>query len=601
MPGGFFVKENIGRLPRTTHQTLKCIYTNLDGLANKTAELQILLSVENPDIIFLTETKCNGEVLDSTLFDTNQYSVIRKDRVVQHAPGGGVAILVKKHLLIDVSSVCSLVEHEAQESVWCVLKNKEGRNLLLGTIYRSPSSAVENNDLICDLIRLSESYSTNSQILVCGDFNYGNINWEENRVMEGTQGAGQAANFLEAVNDNFWTQNVEEWTHLRDTDHPSRLDLVFTKTASEIDDVIYLAPLGLSKHAVLCFSLTVESKPEVQEDSSWKLNFHKADNAKMRDLFRRIDWTEEMRDKTASQKWDSFRNHYDRIVEICVPPQRKRQQTTRPKWMNATLDRIIKRKRETWNRYRAHKTPGNRDEYKRARNTANLATKTAKYEYERKVARDASNNTKHFWAYVRSKTAVKETITKLKTPDGIDIEGDRNVAQEMNSAFNAVFVREETSQGIPTPSQLFQGTKLHNITITREEVKRHLSDLNGNKAPGPDGISPHVLKQCADILCTPLKDIFATSLRTGDVPQDWRRANISPIYKKGSKTNPLNYRPVSLTSIASKVVEKMVTASLVQHLTDNGLITQTQHGFCNKGSCPTNMQCHSKSCPAPHR
>lgn len=55
--------------------------------------------------------------------------------------------------------------------------------------------------------------------------------------MEGIQDAGQARNFLEAVNDNFWAQNVGEWTHLRETDHPSRLDLVFTKTPTEIEDI----------------------------------------------------------------------------------------------------------------------------------------------------------------------------------------------------------------------------------------------------------------------------------------------------------------------------------------------------------------------------
>ena len=85
-------------------------------------------------------------------------------------------------------------------------------------MYRSPASTAENSDLICDLIRLSEGYSGNSQFLLCGDLNYANINWEDNRVMECTQSVAQATNFLEAVNDNFSIQNVEEWTHLRDTD-----------------------------------------------------------------------------------------------------------------------------------------------------------------------------------------------------------------------------------------------------------------------------------------------------------------------------------------------------------------------------------------------
>ncbi len=100
----------------------------------------------------------------------------------------------------------------------------------------------------------------------------------------------QAANFLETINNNFWTQNVEDWTHLRDTDHPSRLDLVFTKTADKVDDIKYLPPLGLSRHAVLGFTITVTVNTRVQEDHSWKLNYFKADKEKMRRLFYETDW-----------------------------------------------------------------------------------------------------------------------------------------------------------------------------------------------------------------------------------------------------------------------------------------------------------------------
>lgn len=155
-----------------------------------------------------------------------------------------------------------------------------------------------------------------------------------------------------------------------------------------------------------------------------------------------------------------------------------------------------------------------------------------------------------------------------------------------------MFVREDTSQEIPAPSQIHQGVKLEDMNITEEKVKKKLSELDESKAPGPDGISPYVLKHCADIICSPLTDIFTTSLRTGDVPSDWRNANLTPIYKKGPTSNPLNYRPVSLTSIASKVMERIVREEIVQHLTDNALFTDAQHGFRRNRSCLTNLLCY---------
>lgn len=114
---------------------------------------------------------------------------------------------------------------------------------------------------------------------------------------------------------------------------------------------------------------------------------------------------------------------------------------------------------------------------------------------------------------------------------------------------------------------MFQGIQLHNITITENEAEKKLAELNESKAPGHDGISAHVFRQCADILCVPLQTIFSISKSSGDVPLDWRMANISPTHKKGSKSDPLNYRPISLTSTVSKVLEKTVRESIVQHLT----------------------------------
>ena len=143
-----------------------CLYTNLDGLNSKTAELDVILDKEDLNLAFLTETKCNPEMLNTNLFNMTFYTVVRMDRNSQIASGGGVAILIKKHFVVDELSVSNLVDHEAQECVWCGVRNGWGKDLVLGIIYRTPSSAEENNDLICDLLRLSEN-STRGQTVTC--------------------------------------------------------------------------------------------------------------------------------------------------------------------------------------------------------------------------------------------------------------------------------------------------------------------------------------------------------------------------------------------------------------------------------------------------
>ena len=85
-----------------------------------------------------------------------------------------------------------------------------------------------------------------------------------------------------------------------------------------------------------------------------------------------------------------------------------------------------------------------------------------------------------------------------------------------------------------------------------------IGKLKTNSSPGPDGISPGFLKDYASVLPYPLSIIYNKSMYSGSVPSDWKDANVTPIYKKGSKSNPENYRPVSLTSVPCKLMESLI-------------------------------------------
>ena len=97
------------------------------------------------------------------------------------------------------------------------------------------------------------------------------------------------------------------------------------------------------------------------------------------------------------------------------------------------------------------------------------------------------------------------------------------------------------------------------------------------------------MKECANEIAPALKLIFEKSLSSGIVPTDWRRANVSPLFKKGSKFKPENYRPVSLTSVPCKIMERIIKDEIIGHLEKNELIRNTQHGFIASKSCVTNL------------
>ena len=97
------------------------------------------------------------------------------------------------------------------------------------------------------------------------------------------------------------------------------------------------------------------------------------------------------------------------------------------------------------------------------------------------------------------------------------------------------------------------------------------------------------MKDCADNLAKPFFIIFTESLSSGVIPLDWKLANISPIYKKGSRSMAGKHRPVSLTCVASKLMESFVKDAMLKHLLENNLNTPDQHGFTKGHSCLTHL------------
>ena len=123
------------------------------------------------------------------------------------------------------------------------------------------------------------------------------------------------------------------------------------------------------------------------------------------------------------------------------------------------------------------------------------------------------------------------------------------------------------------------------LTLSTNGILKLLKDRN----PHNTIIKPLVLKELRDVLAPVIHDFFQTFIDTGRVPSDWKNANVCPIFKKGDKCEPSNYRPISLTCVLCKLLEHIVASNLIGHLDNNGILYDLQHGFRSKRSCETQL------------
>ena len=164
------------------------------------------------------------------------------------------------------------------------------------------------------------------------------------------------------------------------------------------------------------------------------------------------------------------------------------------------------------------------------------------------------------------------------------------MAEELNKYFSSVFTKEDM-QHIPDLANSIMNltSNLSDIVIDEELVRKKLQKLRSDKATGTNDISSKLLVEIKDEVCTPLTVIFQNLLATGQVPSDWKQADVTPIHKKRSRSEPSNYRPISLTNQICKLFETIVRDAIVEHLERNELINDTHHGFRRGRSCLTNL------------
>ncbi|CAM4571676.1 unnamed protein product [Caretta caretta] len=228
-----------------------------------------------------------------------------------------------------------------------------------------------------------------------------------------------------------------------------------------------------------------------------------------------------------------------------------------------------------------------RDEYKNIAQACRSEIRKGKSHLELQLARDIKSNKKGFFRYVGNKKKVKESVGPLLNEGGNIVTEDVEKANVLNAFFASVFTNKVSSQSTALSSTAWGGGD--QPSVEKEVVRDYLEKLDMHKSMGLDALHLRVLKELADVIAEPLSIIFENSWQSGEVLDNWKKANVVPIFKKGKNEDPGNYRPVSLTSVSRNIMEQVLKESILKHLDERNVIRNRQHGFTKGKSCLTNL------------
>ena len=427
---------------------------------------------------------------------------------------------------------------------------------------------------------ISTACQINPNVVIAGDFNYKEIDWQNEYAPPDKQ---HQTLFIKSVQDNFLHQHVSEPTRYREKDTPHLLDLVFSTEESSIRELEYLPPLGDSDHLCLQFkvSFTYQQRTSPKSD---QLNIFKTDYDSIREQLRNHNWEAEL-NSTFEEDYQLFFETL-RKIEVDYTPLKTTPRKKKNIYITKEVEKIRASKRRLWRKFCTTRATYDHRNYKIQKNKLRALSRKLRSDFERDLSRNVKEKPKMFWKYAKSRLKNKERIPALMT-NGKKCVTPIEKAEALNKFFVSVFTKEDV-ENIPEPPQYNIGEVLTTINITPEIVLGKLIRLNPNKTPGHDQWHPYFLRELAEEISIPLSILLNKSLKEG-AHASWLKAVITAIYKKGMKSDPGNYRPVSMTSVISKIMESIIRDAIVEHLVKNNLLNDDQHGFVPHRDCITQL------------
>ena len=554
-------------------RVLTVLNVNCQSIIAKRGLFEHMIDSVKPDIVVGTESWLSPQIASSECLPTDDYHVERRDR--QGDPHGGVFILAKKDLIM---SRATELETDC-ELLWCKIDLCGSKTLYVGAYYRPH----EGDELSLQQLETSLGrMESDKEVILAGDLNFPGWDWK-NKVVKQCHYPTLHHKLGEMLDDRGLEQLVTEPTRGENI-----LDLVITTNPTRCMKTTVIP--GVSDHDIVLTEY--DTRPIRHKQFRRQIPLYK--KADWDSIRQHLENTYNiMRDRAENMStqdlWTMFKEALLQGVKDHIPHRHTKGKDQLP-WITVQIRRMMKKRDRLWRQYRDKKDVRYLERSKDMKAVIQREMRKAYWTYVDSIITPDTeggeyNSMKRFWTFIKHRRKDNTGVASLKD-NGKLTSDPKEKADILNKQFESVFTRDHSTD---TERETSQYPTMADIAISEQGVLKLLQGLKIHKAPGPDGISPRVLKELSTTIAPMLTLIFQKSYDTGEVPTDWREANVAPIYKKGNKSEAVNYRPVSLTCIACKLLEHIVTSSIMQHAKQYDILYHLQHGFREKRSCETQL------------
>lgn len=544
-------------------------FFNARSIQNKLTELSAELLHGSNDIFCINETWLTPN-FDDRLLQCDTHNVFRSDRIINGLPktGGGLLIFCPKSIkAIPISSYCS----EALEALAIKFKiSSTSCWITLLNAYRPPKYGL-GHDFVNQFTTLADDLSLSTQpSIIVGDLNLSGIIWN------GPTSTGSTSwekNFIELCITNSWSQLVNEVTRANNI-----LDIALTNIEHSITALQVLTPFSNSDHCKVSFFLS-EKNQDSSTSKSLPLNFPKGDFTSMENILSHIDW--EMKFSfldSVDNKLKSLNETLYQLFANFVPKFTKQKPVKLPRHILKTRN-FLSRSYKKLKKGNSTDLDKYKEEIRKYKHVVN------EYFLSAEEAVLNSGCSRRFWSYMRRKTRCRPNIPPMRNDGGV-VDDDGQKAELFNTYFGSVFQQDnDIDLKLSAPIT----TSLSDIEFDVVDVYELLSHESNKLSRGPDDI-PHIIyKRLAVVLALPLFLIFRECINTGQIPSIWKDATIVPIHKKDDKSCVSNYRPISLTCVSSRIMERLICSKLMLFLSPNNRISDRQYGFLSRRSTTSQL------------